>query len=163
MLHPLYKTQRSICLFQPCILVSREKKIHKMILVKCVTNSKIIPHIKRCIHSQIGEKLSYLCFFFLRLSWGFWLDSPLLSGISGCQDRGFLLYIGHGGRVNCNRKQTHYFLLLLVPDKGLDTRVKPQDDQHFSCPSSVRYTVAETLVFCIWSTIHHKTTMPIQH
>lgn len=44
--------------------------------------------------------LSYLCFFFLRLSWGFWLGSPLVSGKAGCQARGFCLYMGHGGRVN---------------------------------------------------------------
>lgn len=34
------------------------------------------------------------------LSWGFWLGSPLASDTTGCQGRGFLLYIGHGGRVS---------------------------------------------------------------
>lgn len=77
-------------------------------------------------------RLSYLCFFFLRPSWGFWLLSLPHSGTTGCHDKGFCLYIGHGGRVNygikcekqiiqiCLRfctsikKKEHWFIVLLV-------------------------------------------------
>lgn len=66
----------------------------------------IISSIKRCINSQARTVLSYL-FFFLLLSWGFWMDSLLVSGTIGCQDSGFLLYIGQGGRVNYKQVEKH--------------------------------------------------------
>ena len=49
----------------------------------------------------------YLCFFFLRDS-GLGAVSTGLSGSAGCQARGFLLYMGHGGRVSWREKGGKY-------------------------------------------------------
>lgn len=82
-----------------------------------LTNFKL----RECTNRQSGViwvSLSYLCFFFLGPSWDFWVGSPLVSGIIGCQDRGFCLYIGHGGRVSYgikHGKKTMIFLWFCTP------------------------------------------------
>jgi len=94
--------------------------------VNCERNRNI-SHIKKKknMHSQPdrGQLLIYLCFFFLRLSWGFWLGSPLHSGTSACQDKGFFRYIGHGGRVNWSKKKDKRYYVWAANFAHLEKKV----------------------------------------